>query len=91
MEEHIKVSGRPIKCMEKEYLSGPTEKSMMGSIFMIKRKVLVFLHGTMVVVMRVTGKMGNSMEKEKSLIKMVINLRGSGTKARESNNRTNEI
>ena len=63
MEENLTATGLTIKCMEREFLLGPTEKSMKASISTTKRKVLEYSVGLTEKYTRVLGLTASKMEK----------------------------
>ena len=67
------VIGDIIKLKVKVFLNGLMEEDILDIIKMIKKMVMGFLNGLMERNIKVFGKMGNNMGKEKALILMKEN------------------
>jgi phosphosulfolactate phosphohydrolase-like enzyme len=67
IRKHTEASGSKIKCMDREFYSGPMGNSTMDNSKMISGKELENSHGKMVVFTTVNGKKGNKTVKEFSL------------------------
>jgi hypothetical protein len=63
MEEYMKVNGKIINSMGKEYTHGQMAENMKECMWMIKKKDTEYIFGLMVESMRVNGRMVNSMVK----------------------------
>ena len=85
MEGRIKVTGRMIRCMEKEYLRGETEEDMKETITRIRSMVLAHSYGLMEDAMKEAGRTISSMAKESMYTRTARRREGSGMKARGHN------
>ena len=63
MEESIMVTGKKTICMDKVITNGQMVVSMKEDMLMIKKMVMEYTIIQMEDVIKVCGKMGNSMEK----------------------------
>jgi hypothetical protein len=70
MVELMKVLGKTIICMVKEYIHGVMEENMMENIIWIKSTVTECTIGLMEGDMKDTGQTVNSMEKENIFYQM---------------------
>jgi len=75
MEENIWVSGLTKSCMALESINGLTAKCTLVSMWMIKRKVLVYIYFLMEGDMKVGGSMANSMESVPFILLIVRMLK----------------
>ena len=82
MVEFIMVIGITIKWKDLEHLLGQMDENMKVSTKMIKKKVMVHLHGLMAEHMKENGSMENNMEKE-NIQKMELQDMDSGKKVKE--------
>ena len=64
MDVNMKDSGKITNFMEKEYILGQMEESMMETILMTRKADLGHISGLMVEFMRAIGKMENNMDQE---------------------------
>jgi len=78
MENHMKVIGRIIKCMERELLNGQMEECMKETILKIKNKVWVRLLGLTEGLMKECGKMVCSTVWENIREKIIFGSRVNG-------------
>lgn len=69
--ENTKVLGKITICMEKEHTHGKMEEDMMANIIWIRNMDTGCIFGQIAVVMRVSGKMANNMEKESIFSRIV--------------------
>ena len=81
--ENTSETGKIIKCMEKEELSGLMEKFMKEIIKMTENMVLVHSAGQMEENMSVNGRMANSMEEENIIYLIKVKKLANGSKERE--------
>jgi hypothetical protein len=63
MVDNLMEIGKPITCMEKEFILGKMEGDMKENIIMTRNMDLVFILGPMGENMKVIGETVNNMEK----------------------------
>ena len=73
MGDPMKVNGKIIICMEKEFINGLTAEYMKENIRMIKKVGSEYIFGLTGKNMKVIGSMENNMEKE-NLYKMMADI-----------------